>query len=349
MKSALNVFTGRHSVRNFLDPGKHPYLPLVEIPPELNPFLADRVRIHAKLMTFSPLGNIKALAGFNMMREAHARGELEGVKRAVENSSGNTVSAVALAARQFGVPSTRSFVPHEISWHKLLMLLFFDVEPIVNTEPAEPDPSDARSGVNKARKLGRRKGWINPGQYENEGNPKAHQKWTARQIWQQTQGKIGVFSAGLGTTGTVIGNSRYLKRKKRGVQIVGVMRKEGNYVPGVRTQNLLRLIRFDWRAHVDSIERIGTVESYRRSLELSRQGIIAGPSSGFALAGLLQYLQRRKSEGSLDALRESNGEVHCVFICCDSPTPYLDEYFKYLGKSDFPRIHNESLLLNKPD
>ncbi len=348
MKSSLNVFKGRHSVRDFLNPGKHPYLPLVEIPPELNPFLADRVRIHAKLMTFTPLGNIKAMAGFNMIREEYARGELEGVKRAVENSSGNTVTAVALVARQFGVPITRSFVPHEISWHKLLMLLFFDVEPIVNAEPPEPDPNDARSGVYKARKLGRRKGWINPGQYENEDNPKAHQKWTARQIWQQTQGNIGVFSAGLGTTGTLIGNARYLKRKKRRMQVVGVMREDGHYVPGVRTEGLLQLIRFDWRAHVDAIERIETVDSYRRSLELSRQGLIVGPSSGFALAGLLQYLQRRKDEGSLDELRESNGEVHCVFICCDSPFPYLDEYFKYLDRTDFPPIHNESLLLNKP-
>ncbi len=348
MKTTLNVFKGRHAVRDFLDPGKHPYLPLVELPPEFNCFLADRVRIYAKLMTFTPLGNIKALAGFNMLREAYRRGELEGVKRAVENSSGNTVSSVALVARQFGVSTTRSFVPNEISWNKLLMLLFFNVEPIVNEEPAEPDASDPRSGVNKARKLGRRKGWINPGQYENEDNPKAHQKWTARQIWQQTEGRIGVFSAGLGTTGTLIGNARYLKRKKRSVQIVGVMREDGNYVPGVRTRNLLRLIRYDWAAHVDAVERIGTVESYRRSLELSRRGIVVGPSSGFSLAGLLQYLQRRKEKGTLDALREPNGEVHCVFICCDSPVPYLDEYFKYLDASDFPPIHNESLLLNKP-
>jgi hypothetical protein len=67
----------------------------------------------------------------------------------------------------------------------------------------------------------------------------------------------------------------------------------------VRIQNLLRLIRFDWRAHVDSVERIGTVDSSHRSLELSRHGIVVGPSSGFSPAGLLQYLQRRRDEGSL--------------------------------------------------
>ena len=94
--------------------------------------------------------------------------------------------------------------------------------------------------------------------------------------------------------------------------------------------------------------RIEIADSYRRSLELSRTGIVVGPSAGFALAGLLQYLRRRKSDGSLGALRESNGGIHCVFICPDSPIPYLEEYFKYLDESDFPSIRDEALLLNKP-
>jgi cystathionine beta-synthase len=187
-----------------------------------------------------------------MMREHYRRGDLDGVTRAVESSSGNTVFSIALAARQFGVEKTLSFVPHEISWHKLLMLLFFGVEPIVNQEPPHPDASDPRSGVYKARKRGKRKGWINPGQYDNPDNPKSHQKWTAKQIWEQTGGRIGVFCAGLGTTGT------------------------------------------------------------------------------------------------LDGLRERNGEIQCVFICPDSPIPYLDEYFKYLQASDFPTIQNEELLVNRP-
>jgi cysteine synthase len=348
MTTTLNVYNGKHSVRDFLDPGKHPYLPLVEIPPELNPFLADGVRIFAKLMTFSPLGNVKALPAFNMLHEEHRRGELEGVKTAVENSSGNTVSSVAIVARQFGVHTTQSFVPHEISWHKLLMLLFFGIEPIVNTEPPDPNASDPRSGVYKARERGKLKGWINPGQYENDDNPKAHQKWTARQIWRQTAGNISVFCAGLGTTGTIIGNARYLKKKKRRVQIVGVMRQDGNYVPGVRTRSLLRLIRFDWEAHVDTIERIGTADAYRLSLQLSRKGIVVGPSAGFALAGLLQYLEGRKHGGTLDELREANDEISCVFICPDTPIPYLEEYFKYLDQSVFPPIQNQGLLLNNP-
>jgi len=173
MTKMLNVFKGPNAVRDFLDPGKQPYLPLVEIPQTLNPFAADRVRIFAKLMSHSPLANVKAVPAFNMMREHYRRGDLDGVSRAVESSSGNTVFSIALAARQFGVEKTLSFVPHEISWHKLLMLRFFGVEPIVNQEPPHPDTGDPRSGVYKARKRGKRKGWINPGQYDNPDNPKS--------------------------------------------------------------------------------------------------------------------------------------------------------------------------------
>lgn len=78
MATNLNVFKGKHAVRDFLDPGKHSYLPLVEVPPELNAFAPDRVRIFAKLMTFFPLGNVKALPAYNMIRGLSRRGALDG-------------------------------------------------------------------------------------------------------------------------------------------------------------------------------------------------------------------------------------------------------------------------------
>ena len=75
---------------------------------------------------------------------------------------------------------------------------------------------------------------------------------------------------------------------------------------------------------------------------------MVGPSAGFALSGLLQYLGQKKKDGALGGLRERNGEIQCVFICPDSPIPYLDEYFKYLQASDFPTVQNEELLINRP-
>ena len=349
MGNDFNVFMGEDSIKDYLNPGKLPYMPLVEIPKTLNPFHNDNVRIFAKLMTFIGMHNIKAIPSYNMIAEAYQRDEFAGVNKVIENSSGNTISAIAVAARQFGIENIRAFVPDEVSWHKLLMLLFFGITPIVNQEPAYPDPTDPRSGVYKAKELGKQEGWINPGQYDNEDNPKAYEKWIGKQIWKQTEGEVNIFCASLGTTGTIIGNSRYLKGKNENVQIVGVMRAPNNYVPGPRTELLLRLIGFDWQKHVDTVVEAETVESYQKSMELSRQGLLVGPSSGLSYVGLVKYLMQKKSSNTLDELRGKEGKIVCVFICCDTPFPYVDEYFKYLDATNFPKIENEELLLNKPE
>jgi len=345
MKSQLNVFEGPEAIRDFLNPGNLPNLPLVELPAELNPFAGAKVRIFAKLMNMLPLANVKALPAFNMIREKYRAGALEGVERIIENSSGNTVSSIALVARQFGVKTTQSYVPHEVSRSKLLMLQFFGIQPIVNVEPAAPAENDPRTGVVKAREAGKRADTLNPGQYDNPDNPQSHERWTAPQIWEQTGGEIDIFCAGLGTCGTVIGNASYLKGKNPDLRVVGVMRAPDNYVPGVRTETLLKMVAFDWRGHVDVVERVETVDAYRHSMAMSRRGIIVGPSSGLALAGLLQHLEGLRAAGSLDSLRtRENGEIICVFPCPDGPIPYLDEYFKYLPAEDFPSIQNKQAL-----
>ena len=132
MEKILNVHRGENSIKSFLNPGNNPNFPLVEIPVNLNPFTCDKVKIFAKLMTFSSLGNVKAVPGYNMIAEKEARGELEGIENIIENSSGNTIFSIAVAARLFGIKNIQAFVPSEISWHKLLMLLFFGINPIVN-------------------------------------------------------------------------------------------------------------------------------------------------------------------------------------------------------------------------
>ena len=348
MISQLNVFEGPDAMREFLDPGNLPHLPLVELPASINPFVGDQIRIFAKLMNMLPLGNVKAVPAYNMIREKFRKGELKGVKQLIENSSGNTVSSLAIVARHFGVDMTSSYVPAEISWNKLLMLLFFGINPIVNQEPANPSENDPASGVQKARKDGERPDTLNPGQYENPDNPGAHEKWTGPQIWEQTNGKISLFCAGLGTTGTLIGTSNYLKRQNPGLPVLGVMRAPDHYVPGARTEKLLNLVGYEWRKHLDYIECAESEVSYRLSMQLSRLGLLVGPTSGMALAGLLQYLENAKAEGTLGSLRNSDEDVLCVFPCPDGPLPYLDEYPKYVDASEFPEIQNEDLLLNKP-
>jgi cysteine synthase/rhodanese-related sulfurtransferase len=344
----LNVFSGPDAVIDFLNPDCNPPLPLVEIPGHLNPYAKDGVRIFAKLMNFLPLANVKSLPAYNMLLEKEKSGGLGGINSLIENSSGNTVFSLAVIGRLFGIPKTKAIVSHEVTWGKLQMLRFFGTEILVNEEPICPDPGDKESGIYKAKQMGKKKGWFNPGQYDNEANPRAHEQWTGPQIWEQTEGKITVFCSGLGTTGTMVGTGKYLKEKSSTITRVGIARLPNNPVPGVRTPNLLREIAFDWQQATDHVEEVGTKESFTKSLALCRAGIVVGPSSGFAFQGLLQFLFKQEKQTTLDAMRNEDGEIVAVFICPDSPFPYIDEYFEYLEASHFPDIERAELLINKP-
>lgn len=343
----INVFSGKNAMLDFLNPDNNPPIPMVELSDSLNPFRKDGVRIYAKLMNTLPLNNVKSLPSYNMLMEAKERGELDNIDTIIENSSGNTVFSLAIIGRLLGISHTKAVVSNEVSVGKLKMLRLFGTEIIVNKEPICPDPSDKTSGIYKAKVWAKKNGWLNAGQYDNIDNPKAHEKWTGKQIWEQTEGNISVFCAGLGTTGTIVGAGRYLKNQNPNIKNVGVVRLPNNPVPGTRTKNLLREIAFDWENTVDQVEEVGTIDSYKTSLDLCRYGLLVGPSSGFALKGLLNYLTNAKEKGKLDELKNENGEIVCVFIACDSPFPYLNEYFEYLDEELFPKIENAELLNNK--
>jgi len=337
------TFFGPSAVSDFLDPNNNPPTPLIELPGSLNPFLGDNVHIFAKRMDMLPLGNIKSLPALSMLKKQ----DLRSVTTLVENSSGNTVFSLAILGRVFGVPHTKALVSNEVSPGKLEMLRLFGAEVIVNEEPICPDPNDPTSGIHLAKRMGKQPGWLNPGQYDNTENPQAHRAYTGPQLWEQLEGKITVFAAGLGTTGTMVGTGSFLKEKNPRIQTVGAVRTPNNPVPGVRTQNLLGQFDFNWESVVDSIQLVSTQDAYLWSLNLCREGIVVGPSSGFSLAGLLQYLAEKKSSGRLSDIMNDQGKIMATFICCDSPLPYLHEYFEYLDEEYFPAISGTELLKNK--
>lgn len=111
----------------------------------------------------------------------------------------------------------------------------------------------------------------------------------------------------------------------------------GDRVPGPRSFALLAPVNFPWRDAVDVVEEVGSRDSYQLSLHLSR------PSSGFSLQGLLEYLEGCKNDGKLRELtvRNARGEIHCVFLCCDLPYQYIDDYFDKAGDKDFHPIVNQ--------
>lgn len=113
-------------------------------------------------------------------------------------------------------------------------------------------------------------------------------------------------------------------------------------IPGPRPFALFDSCHFPWRKMVDSVEISGSVDSYRLSMQLSREGLVAGPASGMALKGLFHWLEKTKDAGELDMHRElRSGVVNCVFICCDLPQQYMEGYFARLSGDDFQPIQNE--------
>jgi hypothetical protein len=100
-------------------------------------------------------------------------------------------------------------------------------------------------------------------------------------------------------------------------------------------------VKFPYKAAMDGLEEAGAKESYGLSLDLTRQGIVCGPSSGLTLQGLFQSLAKKKQDGTLSQLAGPDGEIKCVFICSDLPYQYLNEYFQNLGPEKFSPIKNE--------
>lgn len=282
-------------------------------------------------MYLLPFLNLKMLPALNMLLEARAHGRLEAVETIVEGSSGNTAFSLGVLAELFGVRRVVALVPWDIAPGKLDLLRLCGVEPRL-IRPADGQPSS----IQQARDAGRPGGSFNPGQYDNEANPGAYEKWVAPQIWDQTREKLTVFAAGLGTTGTLVGSSRFFRRVSGPqVKLVAAICDSNSAVPGVRSDAGLREIGFPWREAADCVVEVATKESFKKSLELCRAGLMAGPSSGFALCGLLRFLRAEREAGTLDRLRNADGEVVAAFLCGDTPLPYLDKYSTHLDPEDF--------------
>ncbi|KAK7745691.1 hypothetical protein SLS62_009657 [Diatrype stigma] len=340
----LNVFTGPDSVKNYFDPDQAPPLPLVEIPDVLNPYRGDGVRIYAKMMTMHPANNVKCMPALNLLEHGVVPGK---TKTIVEYSSGSTVISMSMVARVYhGISDTRAFLSNKTSVAKLRLMQFFGLDITLFGGPSQPEPTDHRGGIRRAEQMADSDDTINPNQYTNDNNWKSHIRWTGPQILKQLP-EINLICAGLGTSGTMTGLGTFFKEAKPSVYRLGVVTAAGDRVPGPRSFSLLAPVEFPWKSSVDHIEHVGSHDSYRLSLDLCRQGIVCGPSSGFNLSGLYQFLAKKKADGTLasDLAADAAGEIHCVFLCCDLPYQYIGEYFDKLGEASgaFPPIRNDNL------
>lgn len=329
-------YSGPNALKDYLKPDEDEYSPLVELPEVLNPFLKEfDIHINIKLLNTLPLSNVKSMPAWNML-EAAGRDLTD--TTIVESSSGNTVFSLGILAKHFGAKKVLAVASRDVSPGKLDLLRIADIDVQLIEGPLCPDANDPNSSISIAKRYGEQTGWYNPGQYDNDANPAVHRRVTGPQIYQQLSGEVAMFVAGLGTTGTLLGTAQYLRSKIPGLNIIGVVRAPNNAVPGVRTKNGLNEVTFDWdKTITGELVVINEYDSYEYSLRLIRQGLLVGPSAGFAYAGVLRRLTSMKEEGTIEQLRGKN----VVFIAPDSMFPYTQEYIEVLGDAYFPAIDNQ--------
>ncbi|KAF7518237.1 hypothetical protein G7054_g13531 [Neopestalotiopsis clavispora] len=340
-RNNLNVYRGPEALRDYFNPDVAPPLPLVELPDVLNPYKKDGVRIYAKMMTMHPANNVKAMPALNLLQNQM---DCDKTKTVVEYSSGSTVISMSLMSKVLpGYGEVHAYLSNKTSAAKVKLMQFFGLNTTLFGGPSQPEPLDERGGISAARRWAQQDdAVINPNQYENDDNWKAHVRWTGPQIHEQLP-EINVICAGMGTSGTMSGLGTYFKEKKPSVFRLGVCTAAGDRVPGPRSLALLGPVEFPWKSAVDQVEEVGSHDSYYLSLQLCRHGVVSGPSSGFNLKGLYQLIDKRKAAGTLSDLAGEDGQIHCVSLCCDLPYQYMDEYFDKLGPEHFPTVKNAEL------
>jgi cysteine synthase len=330
------VFEGRDAVISFLTPSALGPTPVVELPPSHNPFYKDKVRIFIKLVQFVPLGNIKSLPAFTML-DGIPKNELKKIKNLVEYSSGNTALSLSILAKHFGIPNTHAIITPDVPEHKQKLLQLVGTNLLISSGPASPGVLENFGGIYEAKMMGKKAGWHNPQQFINLNNPRASKEYIGKEIWKQFGNKISVFTASVGTSGTIVGSGSYLKTKNPNVKIIGATIKTGSSIPGPRGEGAIHKLALPWNKVIDELIAIDTKSAYEKSLELIRLGFFVGPSTGMQFSALLQKLKEYKKKNKLKNLRNKDGEIVCCFLSCDTMFPYMEDYFDVLPASHFPK------------
>lgn len=273
--------------------------PLVEI----TKFHSNRnVKIYAKMEGNNPAGSVKDRAALNMIRSAMERGEITKDTKLIEATSGNTGIALAMIAGIYGL-SLELVMPVTSTRERTLTMQAFGAQ-VTLLESMEicRDYAEDKAATGDYFILN---------QFANPDNYKAHIKTTGPEIWRDTAGKITHFVSAMGTTGTIMGNSIYLKEKNPEIQIVGCQPTEESSIPGIRRWPEEYLPKIFDASRVDHILDISQKESTEMARELvKREGIFAGMSSGGAFAAALKVANEIE-EGTI------------VFIACDRGDRYL--------------------------
>ena len=285
------------TIENFV--GNTPLVRLQRLPGKTSNILL------AKLEGNNPAGSVKDRPALSMILNAQKRGEIKPGDTLIEATSGNTGIALAMVAAMLGYRMIL-VMPEHLSVERRQSMSAYGAEIVLNSK--EGGMEEARDIAEHMSKSGR---GIILNQFSNSDNPLAHYESTAPEIWNETRGKITHFVSSMGTTGTIMGCSKYFREMNKSIQIIGVQPIEGAQIPGIRKWPEAYLPKIYDANQIDKIMLVSQDEAEESTRRLAREeGIFAGVSSGGALAAALHL--------SSDI---ENSVI--VFIACDRGDRYL--------------------------
>ncbi|RQP17138.1 MAG: cysteine synthase CysM [Parapedobacter sp.] len=273
--------------------------PLIELT-KLNP--NPRVRLYVKLEGNNPGGSVKDRAALNMIRSAMERGDIKPGMQLIEATSGNTGIALAMIARIYDLDIELVMPSNSTRERTLTMEAFRAKVTLLESIEACRDYAEEK---------GQQSGYFLLNQFANPDNYLAHYKTTGPEIWRDTQGQITHFVSAMGTTGSIMGNSMYLKEQNPDIQIVGCQPTEESSIPGIRRWPMEYLPKIYDPQRVDRVMDVSQTEAVEMTRQLARtEGVFVGMSSGGAMACATR-LATELDEGVI------------VFIACDRGDRYL--------------------------
>lgn len=258
-----------------------------------------------KLEGNNPAGSVKDRPALSMIRHAEARGEIKPGDTLIEPTSGNTGIALAMAATMMGYKMIL-VMPENSSQERVDTMRAYGAQVILT-----PKEQSMPGAIDEARRLEAAGVGRILDQFGNPDNPLAHIEGTGPEIWRDTAGTVTHFVSSMGTTGTIMGTSGYLKQQNPAIQVIGVQPQPGSQIPGIRKWEDEYLPKICDFSRIDQLELVDQQTAEDTARRLAREeGILAGPSSGGALAVALR-------------LNEQLQNAVIVSIVCDRGDRYL--------------------------